>query len=90
MRKILTNLTFLLALFATVDAVAQTGKIAGRITDATTGESLPGVNVVIEGTTQGTSTRLEGEYVIIGVRPGVYTVVAEPRRGPRPGWRASM
>lgn len=76
MRRISTSLVLLLALFATADAAAQTGKIAGRITDATTGEPLPGVNVVIEGTTQGTSTSLEGEYVIIGVRPGVYTVLA--------------
>ena len=53
-----------------------TGKIAGQITDATTGESLPGVNVLIEGTSQGTATDLDGRFVIIGVRPGVYTVVA--------------
>ncbi|WP_243663139.1 carboxypeptidase-like regulatory domain-containing protein [Rhodothermus marinus] len=31
-------------------AWAQTGKIAGVVTDAETGEPLPGVNVVIEGT----------------------------------------
>ncbi|NBC15842.1 MAG: TonB-dependent receptor [Bacteroidetes bacterium] len=58
------------------DAVAQYGKISGRVTDAANGEALPGVNVVIEGTTQGTSTNIDGEYVIIGVRPGTYTLVA--------------
>ena len=47
-----------------------TGKIAGKVTDAATGERLPGVNIVIEGTLQGTSTNVNGEYVIIGVRPG--------------------
>jgi outer membrane receptor protein involved in Fe transport len=60
---------------AAVPAAAQTGKIAGRVTDAGTGEGLPGVNVVIEGTTQGTATDLDGYYAIIGVRPDVYTVV---------------
>ena len=56
-------------------ASAQSGKIAGTITDASTGESIPGANVRIDGTTQGASTNFDGEYVIIGVRPGVYTLV---------------
>ncbi len=67
----------LAALLAAGGASAQTtGKIAGRVTDAATGDPLPGVNVLIEGTTQGTATGLDGDYVIIGVRPGVYTVSA--------------
>ncbi len=56
-------------------ALAQTGKIQGRVTDDG-GESLPGVNVLIEGTMQGTATDIDGNYVIIGVRPGTYTLVA--------------
>ena len=56
-------------------ASAQSGKIAGTITDAATGESIPGANVRIDGTTQGASTNLDGEYVIIGVRPDTYTLV---------------
>ena len=63
-------------LFAAPAAFAQTGKIQGRVTDAATGEGLPGVNVRIEGTTQGTATDLDGNYVIIGVRPGTYVIVA--------------
>ena len=56
-------------------ASAQSGKIAGTITDAATGESIPGANVRIDGTTQGASTNVDGEYVIIGVRPDTYTLV---------------
>ena len=41
------------------------GKIAGRVVDAATGDPLPGVNVVLDGTTQGTATDMDGEYVII-------------------------
>ena len=51
------------------------GKIAGTVTDAQTGEGLFGVNVVIEGTTQGTTTNLNGDYVILNVRPGEYSLV---------------
>ena len=71
--------TLLLAvalLFPTTIALAQSGKIAGTVTDASTGESLPGVNVVIAGTTQGTVTNDEGYYAIINVRPGTYSVRA--------------
>ena len=52
-----------------------TGKIAGTVTDSETGTGLPGVNVYIEGTTQGTATNVDGEYSIIGVSPGTYTVM---------------
>ncbi|MEZ4700003.1 MAG: TonB-dependent receptor [Rhodothermales bacterium] len=57
-------------------ASAQTGKIAGTVRDASTGEALPGVNVVIDGTTQGAVTDLDGFYNIINVRPGTYAVRA--------------
>ena len=55
---------------------AQTGTIAGRVTDAVTGETLPGVNVVLEGAAQGGATDAQGQYAITGVAPGTYTLVA--------------
>ena len=61
---------------APISVSAQTGKIAGQVTDASTGASLPGVNVVIEGTTRGAATDQGGFYVIVNVRPGTYTVQA--------------
>ncbi|PIP12868.1 MAG: TonB-dependent receptor, partial [bacterium (Candidatus Stahlbacteria) CG23_combo_of_CG06-09_8_20_14_all_40_9] len=48
------------------------GKITGTITDAETGEALPGANVIIEGTTMGAATNLEGYYVILNIPPGTY------------------
>ncbi len=64
-------------IFLSMPSMAQTtGKIAGRVVEAATGEPLPGVNISIEGTTRGTVTDVEGEYTIIGVRPGVHTIVA--------------
>ena len=53
-----------------------TSKIAGRITDSETGEPLPGANVIIEGTSFGAATDIEGYYVIINIPPGLYTLRA--------------
>lgn len=36
--------------------------ITGTVTDAQTGEALPGVNVILKGTTTGTSTGSEGDF----------------------------
>ena len=70
------KLLFALALFLPTSAWAQTGKIAGQITEASTGESLPGVNVSITGTTQGAITDADGYYFIVNVRPGSYDLRA--------------
>ena len=75
--RLLPLLTLVLALGFAAGARAQTtGKITGTVTDAVTGESLPGVNIVVEGTTVGTATDFDGEFTIIGVRPGAQTLVA--------------
>jgi outer membrane receptor protein involved in Fe transport len=57
-------------------AHAQTGKLTGTVTEVGTGEPLIGVNVSLEGTTVGAITDIDGEYTIIGIRPGTYTLVA--------------
>ncbi|MCH8244881.1 MAG: TonB-dependent receptor [Bacteroidetes bacterium] len=69
----ISSVCLLAVLFGISEANAQ-GKIAGRITDQDTGESLIGVNVLIDGTTQGTVTDIDGNYIILNVRPGVYTL----------------
>lgn len=43
-------------------APVQLESVSGTVTDATSGEPLPGVNVVVKGTTMGTSTDSEGSY----------------------------
>ena len=53
-----------------------TGKIAGVIKDAATGEVMPGVNVLLEGTTYGAVTNMDGYYAILNVPPGSYTLRA--------------
>jgi outer membrane receptor protein involved in Fe transport len=56
-----------------VDAMAQSvGKIVGRVTDGSNGEGLPGVSILIAGTSRGAATDLDGNYTIINVKPGTY------------------
>jgi len=55
---------------------AVTGKIAGVVIDAETGEPLPGANVIIEGTTMGAAANPDGYFFIIRVSPGDYNVQA--------------
>ncbi|MBL0741246.1 SusC/RagA family TonB-linked outer membrane protein [Chryseolinea lacunae] len=43
-------------------AHAQERTISGKVTDADTGDLLPGVNVVIKGSSTGTSTDADGKY----------------------------
>lgn len=57
-------------------AYGQTGAIRGQVIDAVTQEPLPGVNVVVEGTTLGASTGLDGEFLIENLTPGAYTLRA--------------
>ncbi len=56
--------------------LAQVGKIAGKVVDRETKEPLIGANVIIEGTTLGASTDINGNYVILNVPPGIYTLKA--------------
>jgi outer membrane receptor for ferrienterochelin and colicin len=51
-----------------------TGKIAGIVKDTQTGEPLPGVNVLLEGTTLGASSDIDGYYVIVNVPVGVHEI----------------
>lgn len=64
-----------LALLISSNLFAQDGKITGTVVDAETGETLIGVNVVIEGTIQGTATDIDGNYTIRKVAAGTYNIV---------------
>lgn len=70
MKKIL----LLLLLIPFFVFAGTTGKLAGTIKDAQTGEALVGANVIIEGTNLGAATNINGEYVILNISPGRYNV----------------
>ena len=60
--KTLLGLIFLLLYGTTV--LAQNSEIKGKVTDATTGQTMPGVNIIIKGTTTGTATDNSGQYTL--------------------------
>ncbi len=69
-----TGLAVLFSLLAT-PAFAQTGTIAGVVVDEGLGESLIGVNVLVDGLGTGAATGLDGDYRIVGVPVGTHTLV---------------
>jgi outer membrane receptor protein involved in Fe transport len=71
LRILLVALSIPALLFA-----GETGKIAGRITDKTTGELLMAANVAVIGTTLGAATNIDGQYTILRVSPGLYKLRA--------------
>jgi hypothetical protein len=76
--KQLKNRIVLILLLTMVSASllwsGTTGKIAGTVTDKTTGESLIGVNIVVAGTSLGAVSDINGEFTILFVPPGIYSV----------------
>ncbi|MCK4638810.1 MAG: carboxypeptidase-like regulatory domain-containing protein, partial [Bacteroidales bacterium] len=61
--KLLLLLSFLFLGYMT--GLAQSGEVTGTVTDAADGQTLPGVTILIRGTTIGTTTDVEGKYTII-------------------------
>jgi outer membrane receptor protein involved in Fe transport len=67
----------LIILVTAISALAGTvGKIAGTIIDSETGVPIPGVSVRIDGSSMGAAASPEGNYVILNIPPGTYTLIA--------------
>jgi outer membrane receptor for ferrienterochelin and colicin len=64
----------LVLLFSVILKASVTGKIQGTVTDKKTGERLPSVNIMIVGTSFGSASDINGEYFILQIAPGDYTV----------------
>ncbi len=69
MKNLITVLLMLCAGFAS----AQTGRVSGQITDPASGETLPGVTIVIG--SLNTVTDINGTFVLQAVPEGEHTVV---------------
>ncbi len=68
---LVATMVFLLPMYL---FAGNTGKITGVVKDKESGDALPGVNILIEGTSMGATTNAKGEYTILNVPAGVYTV----------------
>ena len=79
MEKSLRTLALLALVVFSIPSLfaGTTGKISGTITDATTGEPLFGVNVVVVGTNLGAASDADGQYFIINVPVGIHSVQAQ-------------
>ena len=58
------SLITLLMVFSIAAAFAQQRQVSGTVLDATLGDPLPGVTVLIKGTTRGITTDLDGRYTL--------------------------
>ncbi|SNQ43062.1 TonB-dependent receptor [Cellulophaga lytica] len=68
-------LTFCL-LTCLVSKAQETGSVVGKLTDKEmNNDPLPFANVLIKGTTKGTTSDFDGLYEIANLEPGTYTVV---------------
>jgi hypothetical protein len=86
--RILLFIFIILPLIASDVSMAATGKLRGRILDKSTGEALPGVNVLIthqilsDGSevtltqTLGAATDVDGYFIILNIPTGQYAVRA--------------
>mgnify|MGYP005841931507 CR=1 FL=1 len=72
MMKKLSIILFLI--FAVNIYSQQTGNLSGLVVDAATGETLPGVNIIIKGTYYGAATDFNGKFRINNISVGSYNV----------------
>lgn len=64
-RKNLNVILFFAALLVTATGFAQQKTITGKVTDSQSGEPLPGVTIVIKGTTVGNHYQLRRNLLLI-------------------------
>ncbi len=69
-----SSVLILLLLISQIIFGQSVGKIRGRVVSQDTNEPLVGANVLIVGTNIGAATGVDGSYVILNVRPGVYSL----------------
>jgi TonB-dependent starch-binding outer membrane protein SusC len=70
--------TATLLIMLAVPALAQnTGTIRGHVGDAVTGRALSSVQIVVEGTPRGTISNAAGDFLLVNVPVGTYSLRAE-------------
>jgi len=75
-RKIVMISFMILIALPINDVVAAGGKISGKVVDAETKSPMPGVNIIIIDLTSGAASDLNGDYFILNIPPGTYSLRA--------------
>jgi len=70
------KLVSLFSLIFNLAIAGTTGKLVGKVTDSNTGEALVGVNVIIDESSMGAATDNLGQFYILQIPPGNYSVTA--------------
>ncbi|MBC8484909.1 MAG: carboxypeptidase-like regulatory domain-containing protein, partial [Bacteroidetes bacterium] len=65
-----------LILMSSISYSQTTGSIGGTVVDALDKSPLPGATIKIEGSNQGAVTNDNGEFVILNIDVGTYTLEA--------------
>ncbi len=76
MKHVVLLLTLIILVNNYFLSAGVTGKITGMVSDQESSEPLIGVNIMIEGTSLGAATNEHGNYTILNVPPGIYTLKA--------------
>jgi TonB-linked SusC/RagA family outer membrane protein len=80
-RQLFLTCLLLVTLLHTV--LAQTKSVSGRVTDQKSGEGLPGVTVLVKGTTNGTSTNADGSFQLAVPAAGAILVFSSVGMNPQ-------
>ncbi len=67
-------LMFLVFLFLSSGLAGQTGSITGTVKDKSNSEVLIGTTVQIDGSTTGTTTDINGQFILKNLKPGKYNL----------------
>ena len=71
-----TIYTILILFILPFSLFAQNASLKGKVVDVLSNEPLPFVNVVVSGTTTGTITDLDGNFLLNGLEPGFIRIEA--------------
>ena len=66
----------LLLFILPISLLAQKAALNGKVVDALNNEPLPFVNVIVSGTTTGTITDIDGNFILNGLEPGFIRIEA--------------
>jgi vitamin B12 transporter len=76
MTPLIRNILTLFLLFLYLGLFAQSElSLAGLVKDATSGSPIAGVNLIIKGTTKGTTTNEDGHFEISNLSEGTHTLI---------------